>query len=63
MHSGQQVTLEADNTTVIISGLTTAGFLKAVDASGHNKFELHPNNNSLDFFKGLIKKKLNAPNE
>jgi biotin--protein ligase len=29
----------------------------AIDASGE-KYELHPDGNSLDFFKGLVRKKL-----
>lgn len=42
-----------------IEGLTPHGFLRAVDGSGQS-FELHPDGNSLDFFKGLLRRKLPA---
>ncbi|EFJ34311.1 hypothetical protein SELMODRAFT_80973 [Selaginella moellendorffii] len=38
-------------------GLTPAGFLLASD-DAFNKYELHPDGNSLDFFKGLVRRKL-----
>ena len=42
-----------------IEGLTENGFLRAVDSNGQT-FELHPDGNSLDFFRGLIRRKLPA---
>ena len=40
-----------------MSGLTRSGYLAAVDGDGA-EFELHPDGNSLDFFQGLLRKKL-----
>jgi biotin--protein ligase len=40
-----------------IRGLTASGYLLAEDADGQ-RFELHPDGNSLDFFAGLVRKKL-----
>ncbi|XP_024524939.1 biotin--protein ligase 2 [Selaginella moellendorffii] len=57
MHSGQKVILEDDRVSVVIEGLTPAGFLLASD-DAFNKYELHPDGNSLDFFKGLVRRKL-----
>ena len=42
-----------------IEGLTPHGFLRAVDSVGQT-FELHPDGNSLDFFQGLLRRKLPA---
>ena len=42
---------------VTIVGLTPTGYLRAVHASGE-QYELHPDGNSLDFFSGLISKKI-----
>ena len=42
-----------------IEGLTQHGFLRASDAAGQS-YELHPDGNSLDFFQGLIRRKLPA---
>ena len=44
---------------LVVEGLTPHGFLRAVDSTGQT-FELHPDGNSFDFFKGLIRKKLPA---
>eukprot|EP00897_Mesotaenium_endlicherianum_P001345 jgi/Mesen1/1238/ME000129S00337 len=43
----------------LLKGLTPGGYLLAVDDSGE-KFELHPDGNSLDFFKGLMRRKVPA---
>lgn len=40
-----------------IRGLTASGYLLAEDGEGQ-RFELHPDGNSLDFFTGLVRKKL-----
>jgi len=40
-----------------IRGLTASGYLLAEDGDGQ-RFELHPDGNSLDFFTGLVRKKL-----
>lgn len=42
---------------VDICGLADNGFLQAVSRKG-DLLELHPDGNSLDFFKGLISKKV-----
>ncbi|KAL3163002.1 hypothetical protein ABBQ32_009434 [Trebouxia sp. C0010 RCD-2024] len=60
LHSNQQVTLiEAGNKQVALTvrGLTDYGYLLADDELG-TPFALHPDGNSLDFFKGLIRHKL-----
>jgi biotin--protein ligase len=67
LHAGQRVELEegygqsqlAERISLTIDGLTPHGFLRASDAAGHS-YELHPDGNSLDFFKGLIRRKLPA---
>jgi biotin--protein ligase len=61
LHSAQSVTLmeEARQVTVTLQGLTQQGYLLAVDAAGE-RFELHPDGNSLDFFQGLVRRKLKA---
>jgi biotin--protein ligase len=48
---------------VRITGLSPSGFLAAVDADGDgvNRYELHPDGNSLDFFAGLVRKKAAPP--
>ncbi len=45
--------------SLTIEGLTPHGFLRASDAAGR-LYELHPDGNSLDFFSGLIRRKLPA---
>eukprot|EP00238_Polyblepharides_amylifera_P009893 CAMPEP_0196582996 /NCGR_PEP_ID=MMETSP1081-20130531/41603_1 /TAXON_ID=36882 /ORGANISM="Pyramimonas amylifera, Strain CCMP720" /LENGTH=519 /DNA_ID=CAMNT_0041903741 /DNA_START=380 /DNA_END=1939 /DNA_ORIENTATION=- len=64
MHTSQSVTLlETDSSGrktlegVVICGLTKAGLLLATDSKG-TRFELHPDGNSLDFFAGLVRRKL-----
>mmetsp|Transcript_20411 Transcript_20411/g.35088 ORF Transcript_20411/g.35088 Transcript_20411/m.35088 type:complete len:434 (-) Transcript_20411:81-1382(-) len=59
LHTDQEVIVGTGDeaTPVVIKGLTDAGFLLAVGKDGA-RFELHPDGNSLDFFAGLIKKKL-----
>jgi len=60
---GQVVTLQAQAGTgnqeqqVRIQGLTRDGFLQAIDDQGRT-YALHPDGNSLDFFKGLIATKV-----
>eukprot|EP00898_Chlorokybus_atmophyticus_P000679 jgi/Chlat1/1611/Chrsp127S01873 len=64
LHTGQKVHLEEDSEKGIhskveleVQGLAKSGYLLATDAAG-KPFELHPDGNSLDFFKGLVRKKL-----
>eukprot|EP00958_Prasinococcus_capsulatus_P008192 scaffold781_cov394-Prasinococcus_capsulatus_cf.AAC.15 len=63
LHTNQKVTLEEEGPdgsceiTLVIKGLTSSGFLLAEDEGG-GSYELHPDGNSLDFFKGLVRKKL-----
>ena len=61
LHSGQRVTLvEAGRTVALtVQGLTRSGYLLARDDDGA-AFELHPDGNSLDFFAGLIRRKIQA---
>ncbi|XP_057816089.1 biotin--protein ligase 2 isoform X1 [Cryptomeria japonica] len=64
LHSGQRVLLEErdqqnlgpSNVFVTVKGLTSSGYLLATDDE-NNKYELHPDGNSFDFFKGLVRKK------
>ncbi|GAB4861381.1 ATP-dependent 5'-3' DNA helicase hcs1 [Ancistrocladus abbreviatus] len=63
LHSGQRVIVQ-DNSegqlmdkVVTIQGLTSAGYLMAFGDDGQ-MCELHPDGNSFDFFKGLVKRKL-----
>ncbi|GLT57738.1 hypothetical protein SLA2020_306890 [Shorea laevis] len=63
LHSGQRVIVEEKNedgvveNVVTIQGLTSSGYLLAISEGGQ-MCELHPNGNSFDFLKGLIKRKL-----
>ena len=50
---------EPQRISLTVQGLTPHGFLRASDAAGH-LYELHPDGNSLDFFAGLIRRKLPA---
>uniref|UniRef100_A0A1D2AED9 BPL/LPL catalytic domain-containing protein n=1 Tax=Auxenochlorella protothecoides TaxID=3075 RepID=A0A1D2AED9_AUXPR len=61
LHSGQRVELEEAGSRVAltIEGLTPDGYLLARDDAGL-AYELHPDGNSLDFFRGLVRKKLPA---
>ncbi|XP_052202848.1 biotin--protein ligase 2-like [Diospyros lotus] len=62
LHSGQRVSVQEKNEdqslekVVTIQGLTSSGFLLAVGEDGQ-MCELHPDGNSFDFFKGLVKRK------
>jgi len=71
LHSGQRVHLEesvegglgGDGNQgklvgVTVRGLSPHGYLLAEDDAGE-MYELHPDGNSLDFFKGLVRKKIN----
>mmetsp|Transcript_12765 Transcript_12765/g.50976 ORF Transcript_12765/g.50976 Transcript_12765/m.50976 type:complete len:281 (+) Transcript_12765:41-883(+) len=59
MHSRQAVTVKSDGVEeeVDICGLAKNGYLQAVSRKG-DLLELHPDGNSLDFFKGLVSKKV-----
>lgn len=63
LHSNQQVKIvenrngQAQEVNMVIKGLTDAGLLLAEDIHG-DEFELTPDGNSLDFFSGLIRRKL-----
>lgn len=60
LHSGQEVVLaEEGGAAVRIEGLSQHGYLLASDAAGQ-RYELHPDGNSLDFFQGLVRRKLPA---
>lgn len=66
LHTAQRVVLEevseegqVSQVPLVVQGLTPCGFLMAADDTG-NTFELHPDGNSLDFFKGLVRKKMPA---
>ncbi|KMT20007.1 hypothetical protein BVRB_1g000280 [Beta vulgaris subsp. vulgaris] len=63
LHSGQRVIIQdicegkpVDN-VVTIQGLTSSGYLLAIGDDGQ-MCELHPDGNSLDFFKGLVRHKM-----
>ncbi|KAF3322530.1 biotin--protein ligase 2-like isoform X2 [Carex littledalei] len=63
LHSGQKVVIEEKidgrsiQVEVTIQGLTSSGYLLATDKQ-NNFYELHPDGNSFDFFKGLVRRKL-----
>ncbi|KAL3504095.1 hypothetical protein ACH5RR_033936 [Cinchona calisaya] len=65
LHSGQRVLVQdkIDNqdqvveNIVTIQGLTQSGYLLAISEDGQT-CELHPDGNSFDFFKGLVRRKL-----
>ncbi|KAG5036287.1 hypothetical protein AAZX31_04G233100 [Glycine max] len=63
LHSGQRVVVQEKNEdkviehVVTIQGLTSSGYLLAV-GDDHQMCELHPDGNSFDFFKGLVRRKL-----
>ena len=68
LHSGQAVELEEGGgeggapprrVSVVIRGLSPHGYLLAEDAAGE-RYELHPDGNSLDFFRGLVRRKVPA---
>jgi biotin--protein ligase len=75
LHSGQRVQLEEQVSGgsggggdgdgnevrlvgVTVRGLSPHGYLMAEDDAGE-VYELHPDGNSFDFFKGLVRKKIN----
>lgn len=59
-----QVTIKGEgpepDSNVVIKGLTEEGYLLAEDDAG-DRYALSPDGNRLDFFRGLIKKKLHTP--
>lgn len=57
MHTGQRVTAEGGD-ALVVEGLSQGGFLRARDEGTGTLHELHPDGNSLDWFQGLIKRKL-----
>mmetsp|Transcript_3132 Transcript_3132/g.19327 ORF Transcript_3132/g.19327 Transcript_3132/m.19327 type:complete len:324 (+) Transcript_3132:407-1378(+) len=61
VHTGQKVMVLDEERSlscpVVVQGLTSQGFLLATDDVG-NQFELHPDGNSLDFFSGLVRRKV-----
>lgn len=66
LHSGQKVILEEkqDDDTIsgvslVVQGLSPTGYLLATDEQ-MEKYELHPDGNSFDFLRGLVRKKLQA---
>ncbi|KAL6629894.1 hypothetical protein ACP70R_029659 [Stipagrostis hirtigluma subsp. patula] len=65
LHSGQRVVVQdvhdgqSGDSVVTIQGLTPAGYLYAIGLDGES-YELHPDGNSFDFFKGLVRRKMEA---
>lgn len=66
LHSGQEVVLEekrdddfAEKVSLTIQGLSPTGYLLATNDQGE-AYELHPDGNSFDFLKGLVRTKLKA---
>ncbi|CAM6107879.1 unnamed protein product [Calypogeia fissa] len=67
LHTGQSVVLEekdpdsssVSHVAVTIQGLTPIGYLLASDDAGE-QYELHPDGNSFDFLKGLVRQKFPA---
>ncbi|XP_073009596.1 biotin--protein ligase 2-like isoform X1 [Typha latifolia] len=64
LHSGQKVVIQekhegqpVEDTVVTIQGLTSSGYLLATDED-NKTYELHPDGNSFDFFKGLVRRKM-----
>ncbi|KAL5718921.1 hypothetical protein ACHQM5_011773 [Ranunculus cassubicifolius] len=64
LHTEQRVVIQetgqdglVEETGVTIQGLTSAVYLLAVD-DDNQLYELHPDGNSLDFFNGLMRRKL-----
>ncbi|XP_023766998.1 biotin--protein ligase 2 isoform X1 [Lactuca sativa] len=65
LHSGQRVIVQEKNqeqdlpteNVVTVQGLTSSGYLLAITDNGE-RCELHPDGNSFDFFKGLVRSKL-----
>lgn len=64
LHSGQKVVIEektegqsVEDVVVTIQGLTSGGYLLAIGEDS-KYYELHPDGNSFDFFKGLVRRKV-----
>ncbi|XP_076941765.1 biotin--protein ligase 1, chloroplastic-like isoform X2 [Bidens hawaiensis] len=61
LHSGQKVTVQDPEllleNVVTVQGLTSSGYLLAIADNGE-MYELHPDGNSFDFLKGLVRRKL-----
>lgn len=65
LHSGQRIIVQKKDenqdqiseTVVTVKGLTASGYLLAITDDGET-CELHPDGNSFDFFKGLVRRKL-----
>lgn len=63
LHSGQRVIVEDKiedqvvQNVVTIQGLTSSGYLLAI-GDDYQMYELHPDGNSFDFFKGLVRRKI-----
>ncbi|KAK9167652.1 hypothetical protein Scep_002843 [Stephania cephalantha] len=64
LHSGQRIVIQekddtqlVENVSVTVQGLASSGYLLAVGEDNH-LYELHPDGNSFDFFKGLVRRKL-----
>ncbi|KAK9943933.1 hypothetical protein M0R45_009522 [Rubus argutus] len=63
LHSGQRFIVQEKNddqvveSVVTVQGLTSTRYLLAI-GDDNQKCELHPDGNSFDFFKGLVRRKL-----
>ncbi|KAI3771425.1 hypothetical protein L6452_02589 [Arctium lappa] len=65
LHSGQRIIVQEKSedqdllleNVVTVQGLTPSGYLLAIADNGE-MCELHPDGNSFDFFKGLVRRKL-----
>ncbi|KAG7572247.1 Biotinyl protein ligase (BPL) and lipoyl protein ligase (LPL) catalytic domain [Arabidopsis suecica] len=63
LHSEQRVIVEEKvqdqvvQNVVTIQGLTSSGYLLAI-GDDNQMYELHPDGNSFDFFKGLVRRKI-----
>ncbi|KAL8254930.1 hypothetical protein R6Q59_033151 [Mikania micrantha] len=61
LHSGQRIVVQDQDRlmehVVTVQGLTSSGYLLAIADDGEI-YELHPDGNSFDFFKGLVRRKL-----
>ncbi|KAK9945744.1 hypothetical protein M0R45_011243 [Rubus argutus] len=63
LHSGQRVIVQEKNddqvveNVVTVQGLTSTGYLLAI-GDDNQMCQLHPDGNSFDFFKGLVRRKL-----
>eukprot|EP00743_Colponemidia_sp_Colp-15_P009331 GILK01010199.1.p1 GENE.GILK01010199.1~~GILK01010199.1.p1 ORF type:complete len:354 (+),score=34.20 GILK01010199.1:82-1143(+) len=64
LHTNQRVIIQEEkgDTPLVIKGITNQGYLLAVTETNDRRdseiYELHPDGNRLDFFKGLIRKKI-----